>query len=53
LSRSLTQLHKGALDLKETENNMNVFFITMPVHQDEGPDIFAERKTSITVIKNT
>lgn len=30
LSRSLAQLQKGVLDLKEPENNMNVFFITMP-----------------------
>jgi signal transduction histidine kinase len=34
LSRSLTQLHKGMLDLKETANNMNTFILTMPVHQE-------------------
>lgn len=53
LSRSLTQLHKGVLDLKEPENNMNVFFITMPVHQDEEPNTFAEEKTPVTAIKNS
>lgn len=34
LSRSLAQLHKGALDLKESENSMNVFYLTMPVNQE-------------------
>ena len=52
LSRSLTQLHKGVLDLKESENNMNVFFITMPVHQDEEPNTFAEEKIPATTVKN-
>jgi signal transduction histidine kinase len=33
LSLSLTQLHKGALVLKETANNMNIFSLTMPVQQ--------------------
>ena len=33
LSRSLTQLHKGLLCLKEPENNMNVFFVSIPLHQ--------------------
>jgi ligand-binding sensor domain-containing protein/signal transduction histidine kinase len=53
LSRSLTQLHKGVLDLKEPENNMNIFFITMPVHQDEEPNRFAGEKTPITIIKSS
>lgn len=34
LSRSLTQLHKGLLGLKNTENGMNVFYITIPLHQN-------------------
>ena len=33
LSRSLTQLHKGFLDLKEPENGMNVFSLMMPFSQ--------------------
>lgn len=53
LSRSLTQLHKGILDLKEPENNMNIFFLTMPVHQDEEPNTFAEEKIPVTAIKNS
>jgi ligand-binding sensor domain-containing protein/signal transduction histidine kinase len=34
LSRSLTQLHKGLLGLKEAENNMNVFFVSIPLDQN-------------------
>ena len=42
LSRSLAQLQKGILDLKAPENNMNVFFITMPLHHDETNEVFSE-----------
>jgi signal transduction histidine kinase/ligand-binding sensor domain-containing protein len=35
LSRSLVQLHKGTLDLKEPENSLNVFYLSMPMNQDE------------------
>jgi ligand-binding sensor domain-containing protein/signal transduction histidine kinase len=40
LSRSLTQLHKGTLELKEPVNDLNTFILTMPVHQetDSEPD---------------
>ncbi|WP_276500268.1 ligand-binding sensor domain-containing protein [Terrimonas pollutisoli] len=34
LSRSLTQLHKGFLELKRPENGMNVFSLMMPFNQD-------------------
>jgi len=34
LSLSLTELHKGTLGLKEPENNMNVFFVTIPLNQN-------------------
>ena len=34
LSRSLTQLHKGFLELKKPENGMNVFSLMMPFNQD-------------------
>ena len=33
LSRSLTQLHKGLLCLKDPESNMNVFLVSIPLHQ--------------------
>jgi len=34
LSRSLTQLHNGLLGLKEPEDAMNVFFISIPLQQN-------------------
>lgn len=34
LSRSLAQLHKGSLVLKEPDNGMNVFLLTLPLHQE-------------------
>lgn len=34
LSRSLAQLHKGELILEEPESGMNVFTLTLPVHQE-------------------
>jgi signal transduction histidine kinase len=34
LSRSLVQLHKGVLAIKAPENNMNVFYLVMPINQD-------------------
>jgi len=42
LSRSLTQLHKGILELKEPQNNMNIFYITMPVYQESEAAVFPE-----------
>ncbi|CAN5656406.1 hybrid sensor histidine kinase/response regulator transcription factor [soil metagenome] len=35
LSRSLVQLHKGILDMKEPDNMLNIFYLTMPVNQDK------------------
>ncbi len=35
LSRSLVQLHKGVLDIKQPENSLNVFYLTMPVNQED------------------
>ena len=34
LSRSLAELHKGVLDLSKPENGMNVFVLTLPIHQE-------------------
>jgi signal transduction histidine kinase len=34
LSRSLAELHKGVLYLKEPDGDMNVFVLTLPVHQE-------------------
>jgi ligand-binding sensor domain-containing protein/signal transduction histidine kinase len=34
LSRYLAQLHKGDLSLEASEDNLNVFLLTIPIHQD-------------------
>jgi DNA-binding response OmpR family regulator len=34
LSRSLAELHKGVLDLQQPLNGLNVFRLTLPIHQD-------------------
>ena len=34
LSRSLAELHKGKLYMKKSEQEMNVFMLTLPVHQE-------------------
>lgn len=48
LSRSLAQLQKGILDLKEPENDMNVFFITMPLNLDAGSAVASDEPVSNT-----
>jgi ligand-binding sensor domain-containing protein/signal transduction histidine kinase len=50
LSRSLTQLHKGILDLKQSVGDMNVFSLIMPVHQDH--EILPEEETEETINLN-
>lgn len=34
LARSLTELHKGRLELKQPSNNINLFLLSVPVHQE-------------------
>lgn len=34
LSRALAELHKGVLDLKKPENGHNIFWLSLPIHQD-------------------
>ena len=35
LSRSLAELHKGVLDLRRPEGDLNVFLLVLPIHQDQ------------------
>jgi ligand-binding sensor domain-containing protein/signal transduction histidine kinase/DNA-binding response OmpR family regulator len=35
LSRALAELHKGALELRQSGNNMNTFLLSLPIHQDK------------------
>lgn len=34
LSRSLAELHKGVLELQQPENGLNVFQLSIPIHQE-------------------
>ncbi len=34
LARSLAELHKGVLDLKQPVNNLNIFLLSLPIHQE-------------------
>ena len=34
LSRSLAELHKGKLELKQSQNERNIFLLSIPIHQD-------------------
>ena len=34
LSRSLAELHKGKLELKQSQNEQNIFLLSIPIHQD-------------------
>src|SRR6185437_5067768 len=35
LARSLAELHKGVLDLQKPEDDLNVFSLVLPIHQDQ------------------
>lgn len=39
LARSLAELHKGVLDLRAPENNMNIFQLSVPIHQENEIDL--------------
>ncbi|WP_147322001.1 hybrid sensor histidine kinase/response regulator transcription factor [Mucilaginibacter conchicola] len=39
LSRSLAELHNGALFLSESSNGFNIFTLTLPVHQEKEFDL--------------
>lgn len=39
LSRSLAELHKGSLELKPSQDNLNVFLLTIPIHQETEIDL--------------
>lgn len=52
LSRSLTQLHKGILELRPSENNMNVFVIRLPLHQANDVKTMPANGTSFVSVIN-
>lgn len=42
LSRSLAELHKGVLDLLKSEDGMNVFVLSLPIHQENEFKLHAD-----------
>jgi signal transduction histidine kinase len=53
LARSLAQLHKGVLTLKDPENNLNVFTLMLPVHQENELNLESNNeKTLIATVNN-
>jgi signal transduction histidine kinase len=50
LSRSLTQLHKGSLDLKESNDGLNHFLLTIPLQQE---NVFIAMREEETYSKTT
>ena len=54
LSRSLAQLHTGTLELRPPEHDMNIFILTMPMHQNNEFNLHArEKKIIVPVQKET
>ncbi|MCU7548875.1 ATP-binding protein [Chitinophagaceae bacterium LB-8] len=52
LAQSLVQLHKGVLELKDSQNNMNVFALKLPMQQENEFDMKSNNeKTLITSAK--
>ncbi|TDE15252.1 hybrid sensor histidine kinase/response regulator transcription factor [Dyadobacter psychrotolerans] len=48
LARSLTELHKGKLELKQQGNQQNTFLLSLPIHQDYEMDLKGESVTDQT-----
>ena len=50
LSRSLAELHKGTLELRQAENDLNTFVLCLPLHQENEftfyDDLAAEANTT-------
>lgn len=51
LARSLAELHKGTLKLKETQNYLNVFVLNLPVHQEKEYKLYDEDVTESPATK--
>lgn len=47
LARSLTELHRGVLELRKVENHMNVFVLTLPIHQEVEFNFGATQKKKL------
>jgi signal transduction histidine kinase len=51
LARSLAELHKGILYLKERENDLNVFQLTLPIHQENEFNLYEEQSKNGSVFE--
>lgn len=49
LSRSLAELHKGVLDLKQPDGHFNTFLLTIPIHQEKEINL-GEQETETALI---
>jgi ligand-binding sensor domain-containing protein/signal transduction histidine kinase len=53
LARSLTQLHKGTLILKEPEHGCNIFVLSLPIHQENEFTLTANKPEAVNGSQNT
>jgi signal transduction histidine kinase len=51
LARSLAELHKGILYLKEPEKDLNVFQLTLPIHQENEFNLYEEQSKDGSVFE--
>ncbi|QCR21175.1 two-component regulator propeller domain-containing protein [Pontibacter sp. SGAir0037] len=42
LARSLAELHNGSLELRPSQNDLNIFTLTLPIHQENEFDLYEE-----------
>jgi ligand-binding sensor domain-containing protein/signal transduction histidine kinase/DNA-binding response OmpR family regulator len=52
LSRSLAELHKGVLDLSKPENGVNIFVLTLPIHQEKEFKLPADETETVTEVNS-
>lgn len=52
LSRSLTQLHKGSLELKTSVDGFNIFLLSLPIHQEKESLIGENESDNIIINSN-
>ena len=51
LSRALAEAHKGVLDLRKSEDDLNVFQLVLPIHQDKEFNLQHDEPENVTISK--
>jgi signal transduction histidine kinase len=51
LARSLAELHKGIIELREPENDLNVFHLILPMHQENEFNLYEEKPKTSSVFE--